>query len=80
MTVANLIVDQQAMVKSFNARGDRHSGSLGRHGVELGALRRENDRLQMNITTIVEECLILWTHVESMGDNLCRWGLVTAVG
>ena len=26
--VANLIVDQQAMATSFNARGDRHSGSL----------------------------------------------------
>ena len=28
LMVANLIVDQQAMVTSFNTRGDRHSGSL----------------------------------------------------
>ena len=35
--VANLIVDQQAMAKSFQERGDRHSGSLGCHQSELEA-------------------------------------------
>ena len=28
--VANLIVDQQAMAKAFQERGDRHGGSLER--------------------------------------------------
>ena len=31
LMVANLIVNQQAMATSFNARGDRHSGSLDCH-------------------------------------------------
>ena len=46
--VANLIVDQQAMAKVFQERGDRHSGSLGRHRTELEAARREIDHLQAN--------------------------------
>ena len=71
--VANLIVDQQAMTKSFQERGDRHSGSLGRHRTELEAARREIDRLQTNQATIVDECSMLQTQVESMGDNLCRY-------
>ena len=71
--VANLIVDQQAMAKSFQERGDRHSGSLGRHRTELEAARREIDRLQANQATIVDECSVLRTQVESMGDNLCRY-------
>ena len=33
--VANLIVDQQAMAKTFQERGDRHSGSLERHRADL---------------------------------------------
>ena len=33
--VANLIVDQQAMAKAFQERGDRHSGSLERHRADL---------------------------------------------
>ena len=70
--VANLIVDQQAMVKAFQERGDRHSGSLERHRSELNAAQREIDHLQVNQSTIVDECLVLWTQVESMGDNLCR--------
>ena len=73
--VANLIVDQQAMVKVFQERGDRHSGSLERHRTELNAARREIDRLQVNQSTIVDECSVLQTQVESMGDNLCRSGL-----
>ena len=73
--VANLIVDQQAMVKAFQERGDCHSGSLERHRSELNATRREIDRLQVNQSTIVDECSVLWTQVESMGDNLCRSGL-----
>ena len=71
--VANLIVDQQAMAKSFQERGDRHSGSLERHRNELNAARREIDRLQANQSTIVNECSVLRTQVESMGDNLCRF-------
>ena len=71
--VANLIVDQQAMSKSFQEHGDRHSGSLGRHRTELEAARREIDRLQANQATIVDECSVLRTQVESMGDNLCRY-------
>ena len=71
--VANLIVDQQAMAKSFQERGDRHSGSLGHHRTELEAARREIDRLQVNQATIVDECSVLRTQVESMGDNLCRY-------
>ena len=71
--VANLIVDQQAMAKAFQERGDRHSGSLGRHRTELEAARREINRLQANQATIVDECSVLRTQVESMGDNLCRY-------
>ena len=70
--VANLIVDQQAMAKAFQERGDRHSRSLERHRAELNAARREIDRLQANQTTIVDKCSVLRTQVESMGDNLCR--------
>ena len=33
--VANLIVDQQAMAKAFQERGDWHSGSLERHRADL---------------------------------------------
>ena len=73
--VANLIVDQQAMAKAFQERADWHSGSLGRHRTKLEAARREIDCLQANQTTIVEECSVLRTQVESMGDNLCRSGL-----
>ena len=36
---------------------------------------RNIDRLQVNQSTIVDECSVLWTQVESMGDNLCRSGL-----
>ena len=36
--VANLIVDQQAMAKAFQERGDRHSGSLERHSVRATLL------------------------------------------
>lgn len=71
--VANLTTDQQVMVKSFDATGDRHSRSLNHHQTELDALRRENDKLQTNLNTIVDKCTILRTRVESMGDNLCRW-------
>ena len=71
--VANLIVDQQAMAKSFQERGDRHSGSLERHQTELNTARRGIDRLQANQSTIVDKCLVLRTQVESMGDNLCRF-------
>ena len=73
--VANLIVDQQAMAKTFQERGDRHSGSLERHRAVLNTARREIDHLQASQSTIVDECSILRTQVESMGDNLCRSGL-----
>ena len=73
--VANLIVDQQAMTKAFQERGDRHSGSLERHRADLNTARREISRLQANQSTIVDECSVLRTQVESMGDNLCRSGL-----
>ena len=73
--VANLIVDQQAMVKAFQERGDRHSGSLERHRSELNTAWREIDRLQVNQSTIIDKCSVLRTQVESMGDNLCRSGL-----
>ena len=73
--VANLIVDQQAMAKVFQERGDRHSGSLERHRADLNTARREIDRLQVNQGTIIDECSVLRTQVESMGDNLCRSGL-----
>ena len=73
--VANLIVDQQAMAKVFQERGDRHSGSLERHRADLNTAWREIDRLQVNQSTIVDECSVLWTQVEGMGDNLCRSGL-----
>ena len=59
--VTNLIVDQQAMVKAFQERGDRHSGSLGRHQTELEAARREIDCLQANQSMIVDECSVLRT-------------------
>ena len=73
--VANLIVDQQAMAKAFQERGDRHSGSLERHRADLNNTRRDIVRLQANQSTLVDECSILRTQVESMGDNLCRSGL-----
>ena len=73
--VANLIVDQQAMAKVFQERGDRHSGSLERRRANLNAARKEIDHLQVNQSTIVDECSVLQTQVESMGDNLCRSGL-----
>ena len=73
--VANLIVDQQAMAKAFQERGDRHSGSLERHRADLNAARKDILRLQANQATIVDECSVLRTQVESMGDNLCRSGL-----
>ena len=71
--VANLIVDQQAMVTSFNARGDRHSGSLDHHHATLTALGRFQEKTDVNINTLVDECQILRTQVESLGDGVCRW-------
>ena len=71
--VANLIVDQQAMATSFNTRGDRHSGSLNCHRSTLTALGRFQEKTDTNINTLVEECTILRTQVESLGDNVCRW-------
>ena len=73
--VANLIVDQQAMAKTFQERGDRHSGSLERHRADLNAARKDIIRLKENQSSIVDECSVLRTQVESMGDNLCRSGL-----
>ena len=70
--VANLIVDQQAMAKAFQERGDRHSGSLERHRADLNAARKDIIRLRENQSTFVDECSVLRTQVESMGDNLCR--------
>ena len=70
--VANLIVDQQAMAKTFQERGDRHSGSLERHRADLNTARKDIIRLRASQDAIVDECLILRTQVESMGDNLCR--------
>ena len=74
--VANLIVDQQAMAKSFQERGDRHSGSLGQHRTELEVARGEINHLQANQATIVDECSVLRTQVESMGDNRCRFDVL----
>ena len=73
--VANLIVDQQAMAKAFQERGDRHSGSLERHRADLNTARKDIIRLKENQSSIMDECSVLWTQVESMGDNLCRSGL-----
>ena len=73
--VANLIVDQQAMAKVFQERGDHHSRSLERHRANLNTVQRNIDRLQVNQSTIVDKCSVLQTQVESMGDNLCRSGL-----
>ena len=71
--VANLIVDQQAMVTSFNARGDRHSGSLDRHRTTLTALERFQEKTDPNINTFVDKCQTLRAQVESLGDSVCRW-------
>ena len=73
--VANLIVDQQAMAKSFQECGDRHSRSLERHRAVINTAWREIECLQVHQGTIVDECSVLRTQVESMGDNLCRSGL-----
>ena len=70
--VANLIVDQQAMAKAFQERGDRHSGSLERHRADLNTAWREIECFKANQSTFMDECLVLRTQVESMGDNLCR--------
>ena len=71
--VANLIVDQQTMVTSFNTRGDQHSGSLDCHHATLTALGRFQEKTEANINTLVDECQILHMQVESLGDNVCRW-------
>ena len=73
--VANLIVDQQAMAKAFQERGDRHSGSSERHRADLNTAQKDIIRLKDNQSTLVDECSVLRTQVESMGDNLCRSGL-----
>ena len=65
----------QAMAKAFQERGDRHSGSLERHRADLNTARKDIIRLKDNQSTIVDECSVLRTQVESMGDNLCRSGL-----
>ena len=52
--VANLIVDQQAMARAFQERGDRRSGSLERHRADLNTARREIDRLRANQTTVMD--------------------------
>ena len=70
--VANLIVDQQAMAKTFQERGDRHSGSLERHRANLNTAQKDIIRLRENLSVVVDECSVLQTQVESMGDNLCR--------
>ena len=71
--VVNLIVDQQVMATLFNARGDRHSGSLNRHCMTLTALERFQEKMDANINTLVDECQILCTQVESLRDSVCRW-------
>ena len=71
--VANLIVDQQAMATLFSARGNRHSSSLDRHRTTLTALGRFQEKMDVNINTLVDKCQILCTQVESLGDNVCRW-------
>ena len=73
--VTNLIVDQQAMAKAFQERGDQHSGSLERHRADLNTARQDIIRLKDNQSTIMNECSVLQTQLESMGDNLCRSGL-----
>ena len=73
--IANLIVDQQAMAKVFQECGDWHSRSLERHRAVINTARRDIERLQAHQSTIVDECSVLQTQVESMGDNLCRSGL-----
>ena len=73
--IANLIVDQQTMAKMFQERGGRHSGSLERHRAVLNSVQRDIDRFRDNQSSIVDECSVLRTQVESMRDNLCRSGL-----
>ena len=51
------------------------SGSLERHRADLNNARRDIIRLQTSQSTIVDECSVLRTQVESMGDNLYRSGL-----
>ena len=63
------------MAKAFQEHGDHHSRSLERHRADLNTAQREIDCLQVNQSTIVDECSVLWTQVESMGDNFCRSGL-----
>ena len=70
--VTNLIVDQQAMAKAFQECGDWHSGSLERHRADLNSAQKAIDCLRVNQSTIVDECSVLQTQVESVGDNLCR--------
>ena len=65
--VANLIVDQQAMAKAFQERGDRHSGSLERHRADLNTARKDILRLKDNQSSIVDECSVLRTQVSRTG-------------
>ena len=53
--VANLIVDQQAMAKAFQERGDRHSGSLERHRADLNTARKDIICLKDNQSSICQE-------------------------
>ena len=39
----------------------------------LTALGRFQEKTDANINTLVDECQILCTQVESLGDNMCRW-------
>ena len=48
---------------------------MERHRANLNAARKDIIRLKENQSSIVDECSVLRTQVESMGDNLCRSGL-----
>ena len=56
-------------------RKEREKCQFVTHRADLNSAQREIDRLRVNQSTIVDECSVLWTQLESMGDNLCRSGL-----
>ena len=67
---------------SINRPWRRRSRSEGtgiagvwRHRADLNAARKDIIRLKDNQSSIMDECSVLRTQVESMGDNLCRSGL-----
>ena len=51
------------------------AAAIERHRADLNTAQKDIIRLKDNLSSIVDECSVLRTQIESMGDNLCRSGL-----